>query len=119
MLAGYLQAICMRLLEERPAIEEKEYLVYSFNRFQASRFGMSGTYLHPVTHEEMTIRQSILSTIDWIAATKNPNRDLLALLIKLNAAANGLSDSESMMHHYIKAGTFEDVVQHCIDCFAE
>jgi carboxylate-amine ligase len=119
MLAGYLQAICMRLLEERPAIEEKEYLVYSFNRFQASRFGMSGTYLHPVTHEEMTIRQSILSTIDWIAATKNPNRDLLALLIKLDAAANGQSDSERMMDHYIKAGTFEDVVQHCIDCFAE
>jgi len=118
MLAGYLQAICRRLLEERPRISEKEYLVYTFNRFQASRFGMDGTYLDPVTHEESTIRQSILSTIDWIAGTQHPIRDLFELLVGMRSTAIEHSDSERMMDHYVKAGTFEDVVQHCIDCFS-
>lgn len=118
ILAGYLQAICFRLLEDRPAVEETEYLVYSFNRFQASRFGMEGTYLDPVTQEETTLRQNILSTLDWIAATKNPNRDLLGLLVELDNAANSKNDSELMMEHYSRAGTFEDVVQYCIEGFA-
>jgi len=39
-LAGYLQALCQHLLEGGdPAPEEDDYLVYTYNRFQACRFG--------------------------------------------------------------------------------
>src|SRR3954452_17573653 len=54
-LACYLQAICRRLLERAEhAPEEDDYLVYTFNRFQACRFGLDGTMVDPRTRESRT-----------------------------------------------------------------
>ncbi len=63
-LAGYLQAICRRLLQRaEPAPVEDDYLVYTFNRFQACRFGLDGTMVDPRTRERRTIREDILATL--------------------------------------------------------
>jgi glutamate---cysteine ligase / carboxylate-amine ligase len=63
-LACYLQAICRHLLaraEEPPT--EDDYLVYTFNRFQACRFGLDGTMVDPRTRAIRTIREDILATL--------------------------------------------------------
>jgi carboxylate-amine ligase len=63
-LACYLQAICRRLLERaEPMPTEDDYLVYTFNRFQACRFGLDGTMVNPRTRESLTIREDILATL--------------------------------------------------------
>lgn len=63
-LACYLQAICRRLLERvEPMPEEDDYLVYTFNRFQACRFGLDGTMVDPKTRVSRTIREDILVTL--------------------------------------------------------
>ncbi|HZT55186.1 MAG TPA: YbdK family carboxylate-amine ligase [Burkholderiaceae bacterium] len=63
-LACYLQAICRRLLERvEPMPTEDDYLVYTFNRFQACRFGLDGTMVDPRTRESRTIREDILATL--------------------------------------------------------
>ena len=63
-LAAYLQAICRRLLERvEPAPAEDDYLVYTFNRFQACRFGLDGTLVDPRNGEHRTIREDILATL--------------------------------------------------------
>jgi len=63
-LACYLQAICRRLLERaEPMPAEDDYLVYTFNRFQACRFGLDGTMVDPRTSESRTIREDILATL--------------------------------------------------------
>ena len=63
-LACYLQAICRRLLERaEPPPTEDDYLVYTFNRFQACRFGLDGTMVDPQTRESRTIREDILATL--------------------------------------------------------
>ena len=63
-LACYLQAICRRLLDRvEPAPLEDDYLVYTFNRFQACRFGLDGTMVDPQTRESRTIREDILATL--------------------------------------------------------
>lgn len=63
-LACYLQAICSRLLERvEPMPTEDDYLVYTFNRFQACRFGLDGTMVDPQTRESRTIREDILATL--------------------------------------------------------
>ncbi|MBC8055398.1 MAG: glutamate--cysteine ligase [Rhizobiales bacterium] len=63
-LACYLQAISRRLLERvEPLPTEDDYLVYTFNRFQACRFGLDGTMVDPQTRESRTIREDILATL--------------------------------------------------------
>ena len=63
-LACYLQAICRRLLDRaEPLPTEDDYLVYTFNRFQACRFGLDGTMVDPRTRESRTIREDILATL--------------------------------------------------------
>ena len=43
--------------------QEDDYLVYTFNRFQACRFGLDGTMVDPRTRESRTIREDILATL--------------------------------------------------------
>jgi glutamate---cysteine ligase / carboxylate-amine ligase len=63
-LACYLQAICRRLLERvEPAPAEDDYLVYTFNRFQACRFGLDGNLVDPRSGAHCTIREDILATL--------------------------------------------------------
>ncbi|MES2101011.1 MAG: YbdK family carboxylate-amine ligase [Pseudomonadota bacterium] len=63
-LACYLQAISRRLFERvEPPPQEDDYLVYTFNRFQACRFGLDGTMVDPQTRESRTIREDILATL--------------------------------------------------------
>lgn len=66
-LAAYLQAICYYLLTEKPfQPAEDDYLVYSFNRFQASRFGVDGLLVDPRTGEHLVLRDDILATLACI-----------------------------------------------------
>ncbi|HYD94577.1 MAG TPA: YbdK family carboxylate-amine ligase, partial [Noviherbaspirillum sp.] len=63
-LACYLQALCCYLLERKEAPPaEDDYLVYNYNRFQACRFGLDGTIVHPKTHETLSIREDLLTTL--------------------------------------------------------
>jgi len=66
-LAVYLQSICRYLLIEqtiKPA--EDDYLVYTFNRFQACRFGYDGVLVDPKTSEHRSIGDDILRTLGQI-----------------------------------------------------
>jgi carboxylate-amine ligase len=63
-LACYLQAICRYLREERPfEPAEDDYLVYTFNRFQACRFGLDGDIVDPKTKQRQKIREDIIRTL--------------------------------------------------------
>jgi carboxylate-amine ligase len=63
-LACYLQALCRHLLERNePPPEEDDYLVYTYNRFQACRFGLDGQMVNPKTRERIGIREDILATL--------------------------------------------------------
>ena len=63
-LACYLQAICALLLERGdPMPQEDDYLVYTFNRFQACRFGLDGAMVDPRSRERRSIREDILATL--------------------------------------------------------
>jgi carboxylate-amine ligase len=63
-LACYLQCICRHLSEERPfEPTEDDYLVYTFNRFQACRFGLDGEIVDPKTKQRTRLRDDILRTL--------------------------------------------------------
>ncbi len=85
-LACYLQCICRYLREERPfEPAEDDYLVYTFNRFQACRFGLDGEIVDPQTKQRHRLRDDILRTLARI--------DGHALDLKALDASNLIRDS--------------------------
>jgi carboxylate-amine ligase len=63
-LACYLQSLCRHLREERPfEPAEDDYLVYTFNRFQACRFGLEGEIVDPKTKQRSKLRDDIIRTL--------------------------------------------------------
>jgi carboxylate-amine ligase len=48
--------------------QEDDYLVYTYNRFQACRFGLDAVYVDPATGEHMPLREHILQTMNQIAS---------------------------------------------------
>jgi carboxylate-amine ligase len=85
-LACYLQCICRYLREERPfEPEEDDYLVYTFNRFQACRFGLEGQFVDPRTKQRCRLRDDILRTLTRV--------DEHALELHALEACNRMRDS--------------------------
>ena len=67
-LAGYVQSLGAWFLADEPFMpQEDDYLVYTYNRFQACRFGMEAVYVDPATGDHMPLREHILMTMDKIA----------------------------------------------------
>ncbi|HEY1391753.1 MAG TPA: YbdK family carboxylate-amine ligase [Methylibium sp.] len=66
-LACYLQTLCRYLREEKPfEPTEDDYLVYTFNRFQACRFGLDGEIVDPKTKQRHKLRDDILRTLSRV-----------------------------------------------------
>ena len=67
-LACYLQAVCRYLQTEKPfEPEEDDYLVYTFNRFQACRFGLEGEIVDPKTKQRTRLRDDIAATLSRVS----------------------------------------------------
>jgi carboxylate-amine ligase len=72
-LAGYVQSLASWFMNDQPFMPtEDDYLVYTYNRFQACRFGLEAVYVDPATGEHMTLRDHILMTMDKIGAHARP-----------------------------------------------
>ena len=64
-MAGFIQSLARWLRIERPfEPAEDDYLPYTFNRFQACRFGLDGIFVDPKTGEHRTLRDDIAATLD-------------------------------------------------------
>ena len=62
-LAAYIQCLARWLRIERPySPAEDDYLPYTFNRFQACRFGLDATFVDPKTGEHRSLRDDIEAT---------------------------------------------------------
>lgn len=67
-IAAFLQALGAYLLHERPfQPQEDDYLVYTFNRFEACRFGMAGEYVDPATGMRLALSEHLVHTLDLLA----------------------------------------------------
>jgi carboxylate-amine ligase len=63
-LAGYVQSLAAWFMNEQPFMPtEDDYLVYTYNRFQACRFGLDAVYVDPATGSHMPLREHILMTM--------------------------------------------------------
>ncbi|MDB5867979.1 MAG: putative enzyme [Polaromonas sp.] len=66
-LAGYVQSLGAWFMTDQPFMPtEDDYLVYTYNRFQACRFGLDAVYVDPATGGHMPLREHILLTMAQI-----------------------------------------------------
>jgi carboxylate-amine ligase len=116
-LAGYLQALCRHLLERaEPMPEEDDYLVYNYNRFQACRFGLEGTVVHPKTYEAMSLREDILATLRRLETHAESTGAGKALEHLAEVTHQG-SDASYLRRQYEERGSSEGMVDAAIDRF--
>ena len=62
-MAALIQCLARWLTLERPfPLSEDDYLPYTFNRFQACRFGLDGSFVAPASAEHRTLREDLYLT---------------------------------------------------------
>ena len=66
-LSGFVQSLAAWFMNEEPFMPaEDDYLVYTYNRIQACRFGLDAVYVDPATGGHMPLRDHILLTMRQI-----------------------------------------------------
>jgi carboxylate-amine ligase len=116
-LAGYLQVLCAWLREGcEPPPAETDYLVYNYNRFQACRFGLDGTLVHPKDYQAVTIREDIERTLATVGrpAMRLGAEDALAHVREALRTGN---DAQRLRAECEARASMEGVVQAAVNAF--
>jgi carboxylate-amine ligase len=112
MLAAYLQALSTYLLHEKPlTISADMYHVYSYNRFQASRYGFDGHIIQPETFERCIIQEDILQTIKKIERYANQLNNMGYLSLLSKQVLNKENDTATLKELYAKVNSLPSIVQ--------
>lgn len=118
-LACYLQTLCKYLLEHHePMPAEDDYLVYNYNRFQACRFGLEGSIVHPKTYETISLREDIFTTLRKMEPYAEALQSLPALEYLTQIAHEG-SDAHYLRKQYTERGSVEGVVDAALRRFRD
>jgi carboxylate-amine ligase len=111
-LAAFIQSVSRYLTIERPfQPSDSDYLVYTFNRFQACRFGYEGTYVDPHSNEHRTLSEEILLTLDKIehhAIELHADEACAALR---NDVLTSSSDAALLRKEWSETGSLSETVQ--------
>ena len=66
-LSAFVQALAAWFMDDQPFMPvEDDYLVYTYNRFQACRFGLDAAYVDPGTGQHTSLREHIMVTLRQI-----------------------------------------------------
>ncbi|HEY0953923.1 MAG TPA: YbdK family carboxylate-amine ligase [Roseateles sp.] len=91
-IAGFIQCLAHWITVEKPfKLSEDDYLPYTFNRFQACRFGLDGTFVDPESGEHRVLRDdllAVLSRLDGHAADLKAEPALQYLRREIAGAGN-------------------------------
>jgi len=110
-LAAYVQALARYLLIERPvSVHEDMYLTYTYNRFQACRFGLEGLMIDPVSHEHRPIHEDIVTTVDLLATHAQELESTEAVRQISEWAVARVNDAAWMREHFRRSDSLADLV---------
>jgi carboxylate-amine ligase len=111
-IACYIQTLARYLLTDKPlTLHEDDYLVYTFNRFEACRFGLAGVCVNPQTRERRTIAEDIQSTLDALAphAEALGSQDALRTIARI--AQDGENDATWLRNGFAREKSLPEVVR--------
>lgn len=117
LIAGYMQLLCRAILIENRCVPESDYMVYSFNRFQASRFGFDADYVDPLTNQTSLLRESIETTLQWLRQFTLTSQSEDLLLDTIRSKIQRGTDATELVQQFRISGTMEDVVLYAMNRF--
>jgi carboxylate-amine ligase len=110
-LAVYAQALARYLLVERPhPPSEEHYLPYTYNRFQACRFGLDGELIDPHTYVKRSLTEDVLVTLDAIAVHARELEAEDGLRVISNMVHGGGNDARWLRESYAASQSLPDLV---------
>lgn len=115
----YAQVLSAYLLSERPLqINPDLYLLYSYNRFQACRYGLNGIFTNPFNHTHRTVTQDILDTLKIIEPYADAFSAAQAIAYIKGVAETGQSDAVWLRSLLAQGASLVDVVRMQSDLWA-
>lgn len=115
-LAIYTQGVARFLMEDGfEPLSEDSYLAYSFNRFQACRFGLQGTIIDSMTHQRQTIAEAVRKTLERLYITDAANTQVYESIERGLETGN---DASRLRAAFGKTGSLQSVVELQVRQFA-
>lgn len=111
-LGAYAQTLARYIFEHRELVPEQHvYLPYSYNRFQACRFGLEGVMVNSANGQQNIVRDDILRTLTMLEdlALEMGNADALDYLRR--RVLNNEADSRWLRDQAAQAGSLSEVVR--------
>ncbi len=114
-MAGLIQATAHWLLTERPfKHQEKDYLLYKFNRFQACRYGLEGVVTDPHTGDRRPLTEDTLRLLEKIAPSAHKIGASSAIEALHRQVISGLNEAQLMRDFVADGGSLIGLVKkHC------
>jgi len=118
-LAAYAQVLARWLLVERPHKPSEDiYLTYTYNRFQACRFGLDGEMVDPIAEGRSPIAADVRATLEALKvhARELAAEDGLAVIESITRRGN---DARWMREAYAGSGSLPDLVWRQVERFRQ
>jgi carboxylate-amine ligase len=117
-LAGFVQSLAAWFLHAQPfEPQEDDYMVYTYNRFQACRFGLDAVYVEPATGEHMPLREHIMRTLDLVEPHARPLGATAAIDMLRNSADLGVNDARWLRQTQDREQLLAEVVRQAAQRF--
>jgi carboxylate-amine ligase len=111
-LAGYAQTLSKYFFEQRDLQPAQDtYLTYSYNRFQACRFGLAGTLINPISGTQTMIQEDILHTFETLGDVAQDLGTTEAIDYLRKRTLANQSDAGWLRAGYETSGSLSDVVR--------
>jgi carboxylate-amine ligase len=96
-LSGFVQSLAAWFLHAQPFLpEEDDYMVYTYNRFQACRFGLEAVYVEPATGEHLSLREHIVRTLQLVEPHARGVGAAAAIGLLRESAERGSNDARCL-----------------------
>ena len=92
-------------------------MVYTYNRFQACRFGLEAVYVEPETGEHLPLREHILRTLDLIAPHADELGEGAAIDMLRQSADQGLNDARWLRDTQARERLLAEMVRQAAERF--
>jgi carboxylate-amine ligase len=117
-LAGFVQSLASWFLTEQPFVpQEDDYMVYTYNRFQACRFGLEAVYVEPATGGHLPLREHILQTLQQVEPHARALGASAAIELLRDCADRGANDARWLRETHARERLLAEMVRQGADRF--